>query len=165
MPVRKIVSGGQTGVDRAALDVAQALGLERGGWCPKGRLAEDGYIPDDYPLQETVTSDYAERTEFNVRDSDGTLILTVGPPIGGTAYTIECARRLNRPFSVVDLSHGASLDEARRWLGTQQITSLNVAGPRRSQSPEGYGLAYQFLLGLLSPSNPSPVDNDEEPPR
>ena len=87
MPVRRIVSGGQTGVDRAALDVAKVLRFERGGWCPKGRLAEDGRIPDDYPLRETETTDYAERTKLNVRDSDGTLILTMGPPVGGLIVT------------------------------------------------------------------------------
>jgi hypothetical protein len=150
MFVRKIVSGGQTGVDRAALDVARLLKLECGGWCPKGRLAEDGRIPDDYPLRETDTADYAERTELNVRDSDGTLILTVGPPIGGTAYTIECARKLRKPHVVVDLLSNSPSDAVTRWLNDYSIAVLNVAGPRQSQSPEGYELAYRFLFSLLS---------------
>jgi hypothetical protein len=151
MPVRKIVSGGQTGVDRAALDVAKLLKLECGGWCPKGRLAEDGCIPDDYPLRETETTDYAERTELNVRDSDGTLILTVGPPSGGTAYTVTCAQRLQKPYCVVDLSQNPPSNEVQQWLETHRIATLNVAGPRQSQSPVGYVLAYQFLLMLLAP--------------
>jgi hypothetical protein len=148
--VRAIVSGGQTGVDRAALDVAKELGREYGGWCPKGRLAEDGRIPDDYPLRETETTDYAERTELNVRDSDGTLILTVGPPSGGTAYTIECARKLQKPHSVVDLLRTPNIDDVLSWLHEKRIAVLNVAGPRQSQSPEGYALAYRFLFALLS---------------
>lgn len=150
MFVRKIISGGQTGVDRAALDIAKELGYERGGWCPKGRLAEDGRIPDDYPLRETDTADYAERTELNVRDSDGTLILTVGPPTGGTAYTITCAQRLRKPYCIIDLSQETAPDRAQRWLEEQRITVLNVAGPRLSQSVAGYALAHQFLVILLS---------------
>jgi hypothetical protein len=84
----KIISGGQTGVDRAALDAALALNIPCGGWCPKGRKAEDGPIPERYPLQETSSADYRVRTEKNVTDSDGTLILTRGPVTGGTAYTV-----------------------------------------------------------------------------
>jgi hypothetical protein len=153
MTVRKIVSGGQTGVDRAALDVALELHFERGGWCPQGRLAEDGRIPQEYPLQETETADYAERTKLNVRDSDGTLILTVGPPIGGTAYTLECARELKKPYCLIDLLQTPQPDEVRRWLEVQRITVLNVAGPRQSQSPEGYILAYRILLRILIAGN------------
>jgi hypothetical protein len=149
MSVRKIVSGGQTGVDRAALDVALMLGLERGGWCPKGRLAEDGRIPDAYPLQETSTADYAERTELNVRDSDGTLILTIGPPFGGTAYTIQCAQQWQKPYFVIDLSQNPAVEEVKQWLTEQRIDTLNVAGPRQSQQPQGYELAHRFLSALL----------------
>lgn len=150
MSVQKIVSGGQTGVDRAALDVAKELGFERGGWCPKGRLAEDGRIPDDYPLHETETADYAERTELNVRDSDGTLVLTVGPPIGGTAYTMECAQRLQKPCCVIDLSQNPPPTQVEHWLKERCVAVLNVAGPRQSQSSTCYALAYQFLSGLLA---------------
>jgi hypothetical protein len=150
MHIRKIVSGGQTGVDRAALDMARVLKLERGGWCPNGRLAEDGRIPDEYPLQETPSPVYAERTELNVKDSDGTLVLTCGPPAGGTAYTITCAQRHGRPYHVVDLTQLADVLSARRWLCSTSIEVLNVAVPRHSESPEGYGLAYEFLMKLLS---------------
>ena len=150
MPVRKIISGGQTGVDRAALDVAKELNLERGGWCPKGRLAEDGRIPDAYPLQETETDDYVERTKLNVRDSDGTLVLTVGQPTGGTAYTIDCTQRLQKPCCIIDLSQDSHFAQAERWLREQGVAILNVAGPRQSQSAAGYALAHQFLSRLLA---------------
>ncbi len=89
LPIAKIISGGQTGVDRAALDVAIELELPCGGWCPRGRLAEDGTVPDRYPLQETRSAEYAERTERNVIDSDGTLIIATRPLTGGTALTVE----------------------------------------------------------------------------
>ncbi|MCS6925844.1 MAG: putative molybdenum carrier protein [Candidatus Binatia bacterium] len=149
MRVRKIVSGGQTGVDRAALDVARDLGIERGGWCPKGRLAEDGRIPDEYPVRETDSAAYAERTEKNVIDSDGTLVLSVGVPQGGTAYTIECAQRHGKPYHVVDLARSPDPGATRHWLERHAIAVLNVAGPRASESPQGYALAYHFLTGLL----------------
>jgi hypothetical protein len=149
MYIRKIVSGGQTGVDRAALDVAKELKLERGGWCPHGRLAEDGRIPE-YLLQETPTPVYAERTELNVKGSDGTLVLTCGSPTGGTAYTITCAQRHGKPYYVVDLTQLADVLSTRQWLRSASIRVLNVAGPRHSESPEGYGLAYEFLMKLLN---------------
>ncbi|HSR12366.1 MAG TPA: putative molybdenum carrier protein, partial [Thermodesulfobacteriota bacterium] len=95
--VKKIISGGQTGVDRAALDVALELGIPAGGWCPKGRRAEDGRIPDYYPLQEASSPEYPVRTQLNVEDSDGTLILYRNSPAGGTALTIRLAKRLKKP--------------------------------------------------------------------
>ncbi|MGH7230493.1 MAG: putative molybdenum carrier protein [Nitrospiraceae bacterium] len=101
--ISKMVSGGQTGVDRAALDVAKALGIGCGGWCPRRRMAEDGIISSKYPLQETPSADYSQRTEWNVRDSDGTLVLTLGEPKSGTAFTIEVAARLAKPCLVLDL--------------------------------------------------------------
>ena len=103
-PIRKIVSGGQTGVDRAALDVALELGVACGGWCPKGRRAEDGTIAERYPLTETSTRAYPERTRRNVLDSDGTLILARGRPTGGTALTIKIAAETGKPCFIVDLS-------------------------------------------------------------
>src|SRR4051794_16307480 len=101
--LKKIISGGQTGVDRAALDVALELDLPCGGWCPRGRRSEDGAIPDRYPLSETPSEEYPERTEWNVRDSDGTLILTRGTPDRGTALTQRLANRHRKPLFVVDL--------------------------------------------------------------
>jgi hypothetical protein len=145
----KIVSGGQTGVDRAALDVALELGLSCGGHCPKGRHAEDGPIADRYPLQETPTADFAQRSEWNVRDSDGMLILTLGRPSGGTALTIESARKLRRPCLVVDLNRPVQADAVNGWLATNQIQTLNIAGPRASESPQAYQLAVAMLRNLL----------------
>jgi Circularly permutated YpsA SLOG family len=146
--VHKVVSGGQTGVDRAALDAALRLGLACGGFCPRGRRAEDGPIDERYPLVETPSDDYAERTEWNVRDSDGTLVLTRGSPSGGTALTIEIARRMGRPFLVVDLTGDPDPATARRWLAEARIGVLNVAGPRESQRP-GIGEAARAFLDRL----------------
>lgn len=145
----KIISGGQTEVDRAALDVALELGLACGGYCPKGRCAEDGPIPDKYPLQETPSADLAQRTEWNVRDSDGTLILTLGNPTGGTALTIEHAQELRRPCLVVDLNLPVKTDAINGWLAANQIQTLNVAGPRASESPQIYELAKTMLRNLF----------------
>jgi hypothetical protein len=146
---RRIVSGGQTGVDRAALDVARALGIECGGWCPRGRRAEDGPISPDYPLVETESPRYEERTERNVLDSDGTLILTRGELAGGTALTRELALRHGRPVLVVDLDWGASAGPVRAWIGSQGIATLNVAGPRESGAPGIYRAARALLEELL----------------
>jgi hypothetical protein len=145
----KIISGGQTGVDRAALDVALELGLACGGYCPQGRDAEDGPIPDKYPLQETPSADPSQRTEWNVRDADGTLILTLGNPTGGTALTIEHTQKLRRPCLVVDLNLPVNTDVINGWLAANQIQTLNIAGPRASESPQIYELAKAMLRNLL----------------
>jgi putative molybdenum carrier protein len=149
----RIVSGGQTGVDRAALDVALALEVPCGGWCPRERRAEDGPIPDRYPLTETPTASYPERTESNVRDSDGTLILTEGPPHGGTALTIELAGRLNKPYLVVDLTTCPAADTVQAWLRSHRIGVLNVAGPREGERPGIYTRAAGFLRQVLGASD------------
>src|SRR5271165_3429842 len=124
----KIVSGGQTGVDRAALDVALELALPCGGWCPRGRKAEDGAIPARYPLAETPAAEYAQRTEWNVRDADATLVLTRGKPSGGTALTIDLARRLGKPCLVIDLDDQPDTGMVRTWIESQKVGVLNVAG-------------------------------------
>lgn len=144
-----VISGGQTGVDRAALDAARACGLLCGGWCPRGRKAEDGRIDPGYPLVETPDGDYSQRTEWNVRDSDGTLVLTRGRPKGGTAFTLAVARRLGRPLLLVDLAQVPSPDAARHWLEAEKIAVLNVAGPRESQHPGIGQEARAFLERLL----------------
>jgi hypothetical protein len=133
--VLKVVSGGQTGVDRAALDAARAVGLPCGGWCPRGRLAEDGPIDPGYPLVETPSADYAQRTEWNVRDSDATLVIARGRPTGGTALTIALAHRYGRPLLVADLARDPSPEEVSRWIEARAVGALNVAGPRESQRP------------------------------
>lgn len=149
MPLQRIVSGGQTGVDRAALDAALAVDVPHGGWCPRGRRAEDGVIPSRYQLAETPSRDYAERTERNVLDSDATLILCPGKLQGGTRLTRELARRHGRPCLVVDPAAAEGLAAVRRWLEQHAVRVLNVAGPRES-SVRGIGAqAYRFLLALL----------------
>jgi hypothetical protein len=145
----KIVSGCQTGVDRAALDVAMALGIPCGGWCPKGRKAEDGGIDARYVLRETPSDGYIERTSWNVRDSDGTLILNRGPLTGGTAQTFEDAKRLGKPHLIVDLDRPLPVNVVRGWMRTNGIAVLNVAGPRESKDPGIHRLASEFLRELL----------------
>lgn len=149
MALRKIISGGQTGVDRAALDFALARNVPCGGWCPKGRLAEDGMIPPRYPLKETLSSDYAERTIWNVRDSDGTLVITWGPPTEGSAFTVEIAESMAKPFLVVDLAEVWDVEAAAAWLQEHDIRTLNVAGPRASKTPAIYELTLDFLNQLF----------------
>lgn len=145
----EIVSGGQTGVDRAALDTALQLGLHCGGWCPRGRRAEDGPIPERYPLRETPTASYPQRTEWNVRDSDGTLVLHRGRLRGGTALTLRLARRLGRPALAVDLSAAPRAEAVREWIRREGIATLNVAGPRESEQPGIHAQAAAFLRRLL----------------
>jgi hypothetical protein len=147
--MKKIISGGQTGVDRAALDAALELGLDCGGWCPKGRAAEDGVIPLRYPLIETTSDKYALRTEWNVRDSDGTLIVTRGQPTGGTAFTIDVTKRLKKPCLIVDLNDQSAPDTVAPWLAGNQIRVLNVAGPRESTCPGIHAQAAAFLRRIL----------------
>lgn len=144
----KIVSGGQTGVDRAALDAAIFLDLEHGGWCPQGRRAEDGTIDPIYQLRETKESDYAVRTEKNVVDSDATLILCRGRLTGGTLLTERLALKHSRRLLVIDVGLGA-IDESclmfRDWINSHGIKVLNVAGPRESTSP-GIGREAEMFL-------------------
>jgi hypothetical protein len=148
MPL-KIVSGGQTGVDRAALDVARELGLPHGGWCPRGRRSEDGAIPDVYELTQTPESRYEQRTEWNVRDADATLLIFRGELGGGTAFTLECVRRLGRSHALVDLEGAPDPCALAEWAAGFRV--LNVAGPRESRQPGIYAEARRYLLDLLGP--------------
>lgn len=151
--VSKIISGGQTGVDRAALDVALELRIPCGGWCPKGRRAEDGIIPDRYPLIEASLTAYPQRTEWNIRDADGTLVLTIGPPDGGTALTINLVNRLKKPNLVVDLGDGADTKPVRDWIEANKLQVLNIAGPREKDDLRIYDKAKRFLRHLLRKSD------------
>ena len=143
--IEKIVSGGQTGVDRAALDAAMTLGLPVGGWCPKGRCAEDGAIDPRYPLIETPDEQYAQRTAWNVRDSDGTLVPLFDQPSQGTNVTIEEANALGKALLLVDLTTNPEEMEVLGWLEANGILVLNVAGPRESEAPGIYEAARAFL--------------------
>ena len=147
--ISKIISGGQTGVDRAALDVAMELGIPCGGWCPKGRRADDGKIPAKYPLLETTSTDYKDRTEKNVTESDGTLILTYGPFSGGIAFTVREAKKLKRPYYIADLAFYGDAEHVQAWFKRHEIKILNVAGPRESKHPGIHDQAVEFLKKLL----------------
>jgi hypothetical protein len=151
--LKKIVSGGQTGADRAALDVALECGLEIGGWIPKGRLAEDGPISLHYRgLVETDSSDPSVRTTLNVRDSDATLIVSHGPLQGGSLLTLEEARRLGRSALHIDLSVMSQASAVRQlsgWLQRVSPSILNVAGSRASEDAPIYGSVSELLRAAL----------------
>ncbi len=150
----KIISGGQTGVDRAALDAAIELGLGYGGSIPKGRKAEDGPIDENYgKLTELGSPDYRVRTQKNVTDSDATLIITTGRLSGGTELTARLASTQHKPHLIIDLKkmdEARALGEAAAWLDLVRPGVLNVAGPRESEAPGIYGAAYGFLHLLFS---------------
>ena len=171
----KIISGGQTGVDRAALDVALKHEIDCNGWCPAGRLDEFGRIPDRYPLKELKQENrkgrspdrpggletaapwhergiFAERTLANVRDSDGTIVIYSGQLRGGTEYTVESCKRLQRPHQLIDASKISIGDAAKliaNFVRKKKIDFLNVAGPRQSEWPDGYDYAFRALEAFL----------------
>jgi len=136
MPRRaRLISGAQTSADRAALDFAINHGLPHGGWCPKGRRAEDGRIPPRYHLVETPSKDYEQRTRWNVRDSDATLIISNSPQLtGGSAYTRRGAERLDQPCLHVHPGND-DLKLIKEFLERHRVKTLNIAGPRASTEP------------------------------
>jgi hypothetical protein len=142
-----LISGGQTGADRAALDWAIKHGIPHGGWCPRGRLAEDGPIPPIYLLRETPSADYSQRTEWNVRDSDGTVIFSMADTLsGGSEATAAFARHHRKPC--LHLPHRERRqhpETLRRFVAEQSIQRLNIAGPRASAEPE----VGEFVMSLL----------------
>jgi hypothetical protein len=149
MRLAKIISGGQTGVDRAGLDAAMEAGIPVGGYCSKGRLAEDGRVPDHYPLVELTKGGYPVRTEKNVVESDGTLILTVGEITGGTKFTLDCAKKHGKPYMVVHLDSEPKRGAVFYWIEMYDIKVMNVAGPRESKCPGVYDRAKDFLRFLF----------------
>jgi hypothetical protein len=146
----KIISGGQTGADRAALDFALKHGINCGGWCPAGRVAEDGSIPDNYPLRETASSDPSERTVLNVNDSDGTLIICCSEPDEGTMQAISMSKEAKKPVYIIRESDAINIVEFSIWLDVNKIQVLNVAGPRESNDRGVYEYAFDVLNRLLS---------------
>jgi hypothetical protein len=161
----KIISGGQTGVDRAALDVALKYGIECVGWCPAGRLDEFGRIPERYPVRELEGAGFGERTLANVRDSDGTVIVYAGELRGGAEFTVECCERLQRPHKLIDAAK-RSADEAAAAIADfvldHEIGILNVAGPRQSEWAGGYDYAFLALEIFLSACSHRPVGGHEQ---
>ena len=139
MDFPKIVSGGQTGADRAALDWAMANSISHGGWCPLGRLAEDGKIDAQYNLRETPKADYLQRTEWNVRDSDATVIFSISPILTGDSLaTEELAMAHRKPCLHISEAQSISTNakELQLFLEEHNIGMMNVAGPRASNEPK-----------------------------
>jgi hypothetical protein len=149
----KIISGGQTGVDRAALDVALRHGIECGGWCPAGRLDEFGKIPDRYPVQELQAGGFPERTLQNVKDSDGTVVVYSGELRGGTEQTVRFCVELQRPYQLIDASR-VPAEEAVKLIADfilkNGIEVLNVAGPRQSEWAKGYDYTCRSLEAFVN---------------
>lgn len=146
--LKKIISGGQAGADRAALDVAIKMDIPHGGWIPKGRKTEDGTLPDKYQLKEMATESYPARTEQNVIDSDGTLIIARRKLTGGSDYVRKMTLRHHKQLLYVDLNNYEPFDAASliaSWIGMQNIQVLNVAGSRASKDPEIYGDVFKIL--------------------
>lgn len=151
-PLRMICSGGQTGVDRGALDAALELGFPCGGWCPEQRIAEDGPIPARYPLKELPGGGYVQRTRKNVEDSDATLILYFGQLSGGTELTREFCVAHGKPHLLIDalqLAVEPAIASAGRFIQQHQVAVLNIAGPRGSAQPQGQAFARQVVAGLI----------------
>lgn len=163
MIIEKIVSGGQTGVDRAALDIAIELCINHGGWCPKGRKAEDGFIPDKYVLKETDTDDYSERTKLNIRDSDGTLIFVPSIPIkvtDGTLLTLKEVYERKKPYFMVNISYDKNIrTKFENWVDKNNIKILNIAGPRESQHPGIYKESSLILKDTLMYIHKPTIEN------
>ncbi len=152
MTCQKIISGGQTGIDRGALDACLKNQFICGGWCPKGRLAEDGTIDAKYPLKETRDCNYDTRTLLNVKDADGTLIISRTPLSGGTLLTRRFAEELERPYLIISLKKNETFNcvsEIFSWLVNNRISVLNVAGPRDSEWKKGYRISYTIISNLI----------------
>lgn len=154
MKLKKIISGGQTGADRAALDFALQNSIKIGGFVPKNRRAEDGRVPDKYSnLTETATRNYAERTELNVINSDATIIVSHGKLTGGSLITKRFAAKHKKPFLHINLSETSietAADKARTWLKITKCKNLNIAGPRASTDAEIYEKTKSFLVALFA---------------
>lgn len=145
----RVISGGQTGVDRAALDAAIDSGLQVSGWCPAGRRSADGTIPRRYPLIETESPEYAQRTRLNLRDTDATLILHRDGLHGGTLLTRNIATELNIPVFLAEADRQPEIPAIVAWLKQHRVYRLNIAGPREQTAPGIYEGAYGLLYRLF----------------
>ncbi len=154
--IKKIISGGQTGVDQAALDAAIACGIEYGGWLPAGRKTENGPLPMRYALVELESESYPARTRRNIVEADATLIISHGPLTGGSALTANIAQKMNIPYMHLDLnrlSGEVRLKKVQAWLQEIKPVILNVAGPRASSDSRIYQLSYDIVVELLKANN------------
>ncbi|MGY6214508.1 putative molybdenum carrier protein [Methylolobus aquaticus] len=155
----KIISGGQTGVDRAALDAAMASFFPCGGWCPAGRQAEDGKLPERYPLTHLDGGGYAERTRRNLLEADGTAVIYFGQLAGGTELTVYLCIQHGRPYQLID-GDEVAVDRAirllRRFVEERRIGVLNVAGPRASTRPQAYAYTRAVITSLIARCADSP---------
>jgi hypothetical protein len=148
----KIVSGGQAGVERAALDAAMEAGVACGGWCAEGRTAEDGRIPDRYPVCELAGAGYRTRVQQNVRDSDATLIIASGGPEDGTTKPARYCRFTKRPMILIDadtMEVEAAVTAVAEFIELHQVGVLNVAGPKASKRPGVYEYARRVVAGVV----------------
>ncbi|MBU0994424.1 MAG: putative molybdenum carrier protein [Proteobacteria bacterium] len=165
--LKKIISGGQTGADQGALDAALKCDIPHGGWIPKGRLTESGPLSDKYQLNEMPTGSYSERTEKNITEADGTLVLTHGEPKGGSLLTLKLARKHNKPRLHINLNNSISFNAAREisnWIKETNIEILNVAGTRASEDSAIYEktlnlLETVFFMGLMETNNSTRSDS------
>ena len=148
--IEKVISGGQTGVDRAGLDVALELGLLHGGFIPAGRLAEDGEVPLKYDLVELASRNYPVRTRANIREADATLILTPPPPLSrGTRLTCKLAQEMKKPWWAADPRKADALEKVVAWIREVDPVILNVAGPRESKVPGIHQISVEFLRNVF----------------
>ena len=161
-----LISGGQTGVDTVALQTAMDLGIYTAGWCPLGRRCESGKIPAHFPLRESSSPKYAQRTRLNIRDSDATLIFSGGNLSGGTALTAKIVQRLDKPLLIIDLAKQTTVQAAHsivKWLYAWKPCILNVAGPRFSEAPHIDHKVQQILTLVLVSAEGSPNRSPQDP--
>jgi len=151
----KIVSGGQTGVDRAVLDAALDANIDCGGWCPKGRLASDGIISDNYPLQALTNGGYRPRTLKNVLDSDATVIIYFDTPVTGTELTIEFCIKKNKPYLLIDaieVSSSRAAERVQEFVEKARYEVINFAGPSADTNSTAYLYTYEAVMGFIKKS-------------